>query len=73
MGLSDSITEQTKTEIEILKIQLNRTCEWVVDKDGMFDTGCKNRFEFMEGGPEENRFNHCPYCGGKLAVYDGHN
>ena len=50
-----------------------RNCKWTVDEDGVFDTGCNNRFEFIEGGPEENRFTHCPYCGGKLEVYDSHN
>ncbi len=59
--------------VEILDTKLNRTCEWVVDEDGIFDTGCGNKFEFMGGGPKENCFAYCPYCGGKLAVHDGHN
>ena len=58
--------------ISSLRAKLNRTCEWVVDEDGIFDTGCGNKFEFIYDGPEENHFTYCPYCGGKLAVYDGH-
>ncbi len=52
--------------------QHNRTCKWIIDEDGMFDTGCGNKFEFISDGPKENHFTHCPYCGGKLAVHDGH-
>ena len=43
-------------------------CYWVYDADDdAFDTGCDERFAFTAGGPEENVFYFCPYCGKKLA------
>ncbi len=38
-------------------------CEWKPDEDSVYNTGCGQRFEFDEGGPKDNRFNYCPYCG----------
>lgn len=41
-------------------------CLWTEDLDGAWDTACDNRFEFNEGGPEENDFAFCPYCGKEI-------
>ena len=35
------------------------------DSDVWF-TACDNAFEFNEGGPKENHFKYCCYCGGEL-------
>jgi len=43
-------------------------CEWKQDQDGNWDTGCKNAFIFTDGGPWENGFNFCPYCGKRIGV-----
>jgi rRNA maturation endonuclease Nob1 len=48
---------------------MNYICEWREDEDGIWDTGCGNRFEFNHGGPPENSFEFCPYCGKKLKVH----
>ena len=44
------------------------TCKWC--KDGYkweyyeyWETGCDNLFQFHAGGPKENHFKFCPYCG----------
>lgn len=39
------------------------TCKWTEDENGAWDTGCGKMFEFTVGGPEENGFQFCPYCG----------
>ena len=44
-------------------------CKWREDEDGVWDTGCDNRFEFNAGGPPENDFEYCPYCGKKLKAH----
>jgi hypothetical protein len=44
-----------------------KVCEWKEDDDGNWETGCGEIFTFTDGGPEENRQNHCGYCGGKLS------
>jgi len=44
-------------------------CEWCREEDhDMFGTGCGNCFEFYDGGPKENNFKYCPYCGKKLKI-----
>ena len=41
-------------------------CAWVADSDGTWSTGCGNAFVFIDGGPAENGFRYCCYCGGAL-------
>lgn len=41
-------------------------CVWREDEDGAWDAHCGGRFEFTDGGPTENGFIVCPYCGGEL-------
>jgi len=47
-------------------IQIMQICKWTQDSDGLWDTSCGNRFEFYDGGPVENDFRWCPYCGKTL-------
>jgi len=49
------------------------TCNWTEDRGewgDSWDTSCDNKFEFMVGGPDENEFKFCPYCGGQLQVVE---
>lgn len=42
------------------------TCTWAIDDVGgesMFETSCRNSFEFNDGGPLANGFKFCGYCG----------
>lgn len=44
------------------------TCTWKLDEEyQMYETGCGNAFECIEGDIEENNFKFCPYCGGKIV------
>lgn len=45
-----------------------KRCEWIPDKDGVYDTGCGNQFVFMDSGPRENRMQFCCYCGALLKA-----
>lgn len=48
---------------------MNKTkCTWKENDDGAWDTSCHNCFELNEGGPAENDFKFCPYCGGSITV-----
>jgi len=43
------------------------TCKWQhdglkVDHD-YWETGCENLFQFLNGGPTQNHFEFCPFCG----------
>lgn len=41
-------------------------CDWTVDEDGVWQTGCEHAFQFNDDGPKENHFKFCPYCGSHL-------
>ena len=51
----------------------NEVCEWKQDAlEGYWETGCGKLYEFMEGGPTENRQKYCGYCGKRIKeVGDG--
>jgi hypothetical protein len=40
---------------------------WIEDSDETFNTSCGHSFVFNDGGPTENGFEYCPYCGGALT------
>ena len=42
------------------------TCTWIENEDGVYETNCDNMFVFNDGGPVENGFRYCPYCGREL-------
>jgi len=48
----------------------NANCRWSPVWDGNTWRGaCGNKvFQFEDGGPTENGFTHCPYCGKPLEV-----
>jgi hypothetical protein len=48
-----------------------KNCVWSEDND-VWQTGCKEEFQFTNDGPKENGFNYCPYCGLpiKLEIFD---
>jgi hypothetical protein len=46
-------------------------CQWYLDDvggDSVWETECKNAFEFTNDGPQENGFKFCCYCGKALTV-----
>lgn len=46
-----------------------QTCKWTLDageQGDSWDTSCGEKFQFTEGGQEENKCVYCSYCGGKL-------
>ena len=44
-------------------------CEWLQDEwDNSYDTSCGNKYEIIDGTPEDNGMNYCTYCGGKLEA-----
>ncbi len=43
-------------------------CIWTIDKDGIYHTSCNHSFYFDgDGGPRENQFKYCCYCGNRLV------
>lgn len=41
-------------------------CEWTLDYDGLWETGCGEAFTFVDGGLFENNFVFCYSCGRKI-------
>ena len=62
--------EQQQAEIEQLKKDSYGVCEWLIDDDddNCYDTSCREYFIILDGTPEDNCFNHCVYCGGKIET-----
>ncbi|MCP5019605.1 MAG: hypothetical protein GY938_30630 [Ketobacter sp.] len=51
------------------------TCKWHengfhLEEHGYWETGCENMFQFGNGGPKENHFKFCPYCGQEIEVVE---
>ena len=50
------------------KFNEERQCTWHVDcNEYMYDTTCSYMFQFNDGNCEDNQFNYCPKCGGKIT------
>jgi len=41
-------------------------CEWTIDFDGLWETGCGEAFTLFDGGLFENNFVFCHSCGRKI-------
>lgn len=49
---------------------LLKACVWKRDENGAWDADCGAKHEFTHGGPTENKFAACSYCGRMLEVGD---
>jgi rRNA maturation endonuclease Nob1 len=49
-------------------VSVKSSCSWriVCFESNLFSTECKKVFSFNEGGPKENEFDLCPFCGKKI-------
>ena len=43
-------------------------CKWKQDDDGVYDSSCGHKWQFIEGGPRENGMKFCCYCGKPLVT-----
>jgi hypothetical protein len=49
--------------------KFSEKCKWRFVEDMCFyDTSCENAFTFIDGGPLENKFRFCPYCGNEIKL-----
>jgi len=58
--------EEARIEWDVAKTNIHKTrevCEWADDNEGTWLTKCGDAFQFYEGGPKDNQFQFCPYCG----------
>lgn len=56
-----------------LAAALRETCEWTdADEPDYWRAACdtdeSRLFTFNDGGPVENKFTHCPYCGKPISL-----
>lgn len=44
-------------------------CKWKQANEDFtdYESECDNLFTFFDGGPKDNHFIYCPYCGKKIA------
>jgi len=63
----------TQTELE-KRLQEHKQCKWTYDPSSYsWNTSCKNKFQFLEDGPVENKFAYCSYCGGRIDLEEENN
>ena len=73
-GVCEICKETAVKECDRLNAELlaakndSRLCRWVNDDDGVWHSECGESWEFIEGGPVENRTRFCHYCGGGVVV-----
>jgi len=53
--------------------RLTAPCRWTrdesfLDESDKWDTACDRAFTFIDGGPRENNYTHCPGCGRPVVV-----
>jgi len=69
-GYAATMLPILRERIAELEAEKERTCAWKIDEDGVYWTLCDNAHEFIIGGPNENYFEFCPYCGKRLIVVE---
>ena len=42
-------------------------CLWREDEDANWSTSCGEVHVFIDGGPADNRYRFCPYCGAAIV------
>ena len=77
--ITDETTDLCGATIKALSIQIvnqlaeeytNDFCEWMQDDvgEGVYCTKCGQMHIFIDGSPEENDHEFCPYCGKKIKI-----
>lgn len=58
-------------------VETNDMCEWHIDDDDQWHTGCRNKIDNMDNEVntiedyiEHTRFNYCPFCRKKIKVVE---
>lgn len=57
----------TGTEGAVMNVGTAEPCKWTAESNfDWWDSECGNTFVFIDGGPADNDFLFCPYCGGSI-------
>ena len=48
----------------------DNVCEWRLcnEEANVYDTSCRNPHILIEGTPQENNYEFCPYCGKRIKI-----
>ena len=73
INLNEEVAEiPTEDAIEIVKQGgvSDYVCEWRLcdEEANVYDTSCRNPHILIEGTPQENNYEFCPYCGKKIKT-----
>lgn len=56
----------------LVGLMIEPPCRWkLVPENEYWQTDCDNAHCFIDGGPKENKYQFCPYCGRTLKVKRG--
>jgi hypothetical protein len=53
---------------EIERLRNPEPCWWIHTDSDFYESQCGGSFQFTDGGPYDNAFTHCPFCGKPLMV-----
>ena len=71
-GKNTDVCISKKNAIEIVKQGdvSDDVCQWRLcdEEANVYDTSCRNPHILIEGTPQENNYEFCPYCGKKIKV-----
>lgn len=49
------------------KVDKRKPCAWRAGEDGVWQSNCGEAHVFIDGGPRDNNYRYCPYCGRVIA------
>jgi hypothetical protein len=55
-----------RSALDALSAMPEPGCEWALDDDGNYSTGCGQAFVIEWGDLDENGYKYCPTCGRKI-------
>lgn len=61
--------EVATARLQTAEAAMQTPCVWTQEFDGeVWDTQCGGANVFEDGGPNENKYRFCPYCGHPIEV-----
>lgn len=61
------VVVQLESALSALDAQPTRTCAWIEDEDGKWDSACGEAYCFTVDGPAENGVRFCHGCGAPVV------
>lgn len=68
-GCSECAIENAIEIVKQVSVETDDVCEWKYNgNEYLWETSCGNLHIFMSDGPNENKYQYCPYCGKEILA-----